>query len=450
MTYQDAVSDLVRLWDLLPLLVGSPWRELEPSLLDALDYLAVAETDSDRDQRAARVLRLCLPHEPLRRALEPAVRRDDNRSGQAKPADWAETSAEITTAIERSSRPGGDQWLVASLEDHMSGEPLRAGQRYHLTVGVAGHGPLADPLAAEPVLPHAHASPAADSVKLTVVLRGDADIEIVNPVITLPRRGSSPDLARFGVTPRAGTDRLALSAVILRDGMFVQVLALTMRIADENAAVPYGASQAEGQTAVRGRASGRPLPEAFAGGPDATLLITDREVWLTGLPYVHAPRPDSWQQLAEIAEGPRAALQEIANGVLDYGSPAHQAGVAIPPEIYQKYLAALVRAGALMFSTLFFGPDASEELKGLGRALQDFARSDGPLRLDIVAETHVVPWHLLAFPDPADPLAADSSQILGLRHRITYPPTRHSTRRPTLPRSLRAGDGPLRVAVAVN
>ena len=50
MTYQDAVSDLVRLWDLLPILVGSPWRELEPSLLDALDYLAAAETDGDRDQ----------------------------------------------------------------------------------------------------------------------------------------------------------------------------------------------------------------------------------------------------------------------------------------------------------------------------------------------------------------------------------------------------------------
>ena len=452
MTYQDAVSDLVRLWDLLPLLVGSPWRELEPSLLDAMDHLAAAETDGERDQRAARVLRLCLPHESLRRALEPAVRRDDNRSGQAKPVDWAQTSAEVTTAIERSSRPGGDQWLVASLEDHVADEPLCVGRGYHLTIGVFGDEPPAGALAAEPVSPRAHVSPDADSVTITVEVHGDADIEIVSPVITLPRHGSSPDIARFRVTPRAGTDRLTLSAVVMRDGMFVQVLTLMARIANGTAAEPYGASQAEGQVAFRGRASGRPLAEAFAELPDATLLITDSEVWLTGsASYTfRAPRPHSWQQLAQIAEGPRAALQEIAYGVLEDGSPVHQAGVAIPPEIYEEYLAALVRAGALVFRTLFFGPDTSEELKDLGRALQDFARGDGPLWLEIAAETPVVPWHLLAFPDPAEPMAADSSQILGLRHRITYPPMRRSTRRPPPPRSLRAGDGPLRVVVAVN
>lgn len=106
--------------------------------------------------------------------------------------------------------------------------------------------------------------------------------------------------------------------------------------------------------------------------------------------------------------------------------PAHQAGVVIPPEIYEKYLAVLVRAGALMFRALFFGPDGTEELRDLGRALQDLVRGDGPLWLEIAAETPVVPWHLLAFPDPADPAAADPSHILGLRHRITYPPMRRT------------------------
>jgi hypothetical protein len=450
MTYQDAVSDLVRLWDLLPLLVGPPWRELEPSLLDALERLAAAETDDDREQRAGQVLRLCLPHAPLRRALEPAVRRDDNRSGQAEPVSWTKTAGEVTAAIERSGRPGGDQWLVASLEDHVGGQPLRAGHGYDLTIGVAVDGPPADALAAEPVPPWAGTSPGADSTLLTVELRGDADIETVKSVLTLPRRGVSPDPARFRVTPRAGAERLTLSAVVMQGRMFIQVLTLTVRISGEDAAAePDDASPA----AVRGRASGRPLAEAFTSDrPDATLLMTDSDLWLTGSgPYtLRAKLPPSWQKLEEIAEGPRAALQEIAHGVLEAGSAAHQADVTIPPEIYEKYLAALERAGALMFRTLFFGPDATEELKDLGRALQDLVAHDGPLWLEVVAETPVIPWHLLAFPDPADPSAADPSHILGLRHRIIYPPMRRSTRRPPPSRSLRAGDGPLRVVLAVN
>jgi hypothetical protein len=442
MTYQDAVSDLVRLWDLLPLLVGSAWRELEPSLLDALEQLAAAETDHEREQRVVQVLRLCLPHPPLRRALEPGIRRDVIRSGESGPVSWTETTGEVIAAVERSSRPGGGQWLVASMEGHAGGQPLRVGIGYDLTIGIAGDGPPAEALAAEPVSPQAGASPDADSTALTVEVHGDADIETVNPVLTLPRHGASPDLARFRVTPRAGAERLTLTAVVLRDRMFVQVLTLTMRIWGEDAEV-----------AVRGRADGRPLAEALASdGPDATLLIADGYIWLTGAGSyaLRAELPLSWEQLEEIAEGPRAALQEIAHGVLEGGSAAHQASVAIPPEVYETYLAALVRAGTLMFRTLFFGPDATQELKDLGRALQDLVARTRPLWLEVVAQNPVVPWHLLAFPDPADPAAADSSHLLGLRHRVTYLPRRRSTRRTPPSRNLRAGDGPLRVVLAVN
>lgn len=447
MTYQDAVSDLVRLWDLLPLLVGSPWRELEPSLLDALDYLAAAEADGDRDRRAAMVLRLCLPHQSLRRALEPAVRRDDNRSGQATPADWAQTSAEITTAIDRTSRPGGDQWMVARLEDHVAGEPLRAGRSYHLTIGATSGDAPADALAAEPVSPRAHADPDADNVTLTVEVHGDADIETVNPVLTLPRRGSSPDLARFRVTPHAGARRLTLTAVVLRDGMFVQVLTLMVNIADEDAAGPHGTSPAKGQAALRSRASGRPLADAFvSGGPDVTLLVIDNRVCLIdlGRNAIRATLPFGLEEIKEISDRPRLALQEIAHGVLD-GIAAHQASVAIQPEIYEKCLAELVRAGTLMFRTLFSGPGATQELTRLGRALQALMAHDRPVWLEVVAEPSVVPWHLLAFPGAAGPVP-----ILGLRHRITYVPMHRSARRPLPSRSLRADDGPLRVVLAVN
>ena len=119
------------------------------------------------------------------------------------------------------------------------------------------------------------------------------------------------ECARFRVTPRAGTDRLTLSAVVMRDGMFVQVLTLMARIANGTAAEPYGASQAEGQVAFRGRASGRPLAEAFAELPDATLLITDSEVWLTGsASYTfRAPRPRSAPSWRTQASTPATAVR---------------------------------------------------------------------------------------------------------------------------------------------
>jgi hypothetical protein len=455
MTYQDAVSHLVRLWDVLPLLVGAPWQELEPPLLDALEQLAAAETNDDRDQYIAQVLRLCLPYEPLRQALEPSIRRDVVRGGLSGLGSWTRTTSEITAAIERSSRPGGDQWLAASLADHPAGAPLRAGRGYDLTIGVTAGGPPAGALAAEPVPPGAGPGPGADSTPLTVEVRGDAGIETVNPVLTLPRHGASPDHARFRVTPRAGTERLTLTAVITQDRMFIQMLSLTVPVCGEDAAAGAalaGASPARAEVPVRGRASGRPLAEAFASdGPDVALWVIGDELSLRGAgPYaMRAMLPYSPEQLAEIAGRPRAALQEIAYGVLD-DRAAHQAGVAIPPEIYQTYLAELVRAGALMFRTLFFGPDATQELKDLGTALQGLMSQDEPLWLEVVAKTHVIPWHLIACPDPAGPEAAGLAPILGLRHRVTYLPMRGSTRRPPPARSLRDGDGPLRVVLAVN
>lgn len=438
MTYQDAVSDLVRLWDRLPLLVGSPWGELEQPLRDALEQLAAAETDDDRDQRIGDILRLCLPYSPLRRALEPAIRREDNRSGQSEPVTWPEITGQITTTIERPSRPGGDQWLVANLVNHAADEPLRAGRSYDLTIGVVGDGPPAGALAAEPLPPPAGpGQDPADSMTLTVQVRGDAGIEAVKPVLTLPRHGASPDVARFRVTPRAGAEWLTLTAVITRDGMFIQVLTLTARISDE--------------VAVRSRASGRPLAEAFASvHPAAILLIQDSELLLLiGPDKAEASLPYSQQELELIAEGPRNALQEIAHGVQENGRAAHQASLTIPPQVYETSLAALVEAGTLMFGTLFHGPRATRELRDLGGMLEGIPWHDGPLWLEVVAETHVIPWHLLAFPGPEDP-AADPSRVLGLRHRVTYLTTPRRRQHPPPARSLRADGSPLRVVLAVN
>lgn len=457
MTYQDGVGDLARLWDLLPRLVGSRWQELEPQLLDTLELLAAAETDGDRDRLAVRVLRLCLPYEPLRMALKPAVRREVIRNEQGQAVKWAQTTGELTTAIERSSRPGGDQWLTANFEEHGASQPLRAGYSYDLAIGIEGSEPPPDTLAAERLTPLAQHGEEAEPAILTVDLLGDpgdADIVTVDPVLTLPRHGPSPDLARFRVTPRAraeGAAELTLHAVVSRDGAPIQVLTIGAAVAGQNAAAPDAPTSAA-RTAVRVRALGRPLAEDFiVNKPDASLFITGQQIVLTGCATqaFEAELPP-WQELEEIAEGPRAVLREIANGVLEDGGPAHQAGVVIPQQVYEKYLAELVRAGTLMFRTLFFGPGATAKLKDLGHALLNFMQDDGPQWLEIVTRDPVIPWHLLAFQDPAAQAAADPSDILGLRHRISCLPMRPSIQQPSPARSLRTAQTPLRVVVAVN
>ena len=449
MTYQDAVSELVRLWDLLPLLVGSPWQELEPSLLDALDNLVAAQADDDREQRAAQVLRLCLAHEMLRQALKPAILRDENRGGQPGPVGWRQTGGEITAVIERSSRPGGDQWLAASIEDHLPGRPLRAGRGYTLAISVAGDGPPADALAAGAVPPWAELG-----TTLTVEVRGvsGADIETIEASLTLPWHGPSPDRARFLVTPRAGTEQLTLNALITRDHTFVQLLTVTLRVDDKGAEATPAEAHGAGD-AVRALAGGYPLAAARAAQtPYAHLLLRDKLLTLTvaGSYTMEAELPFSQGQLEEIAKGPRAALEEIANGVSENGPAAHQVGVDIPLDVYQESLAELVTAGKVMFNTLFFGPDASAELKRLGAALRDLDWHDGPLWLVVVGPATVIPWHLLAFPAPAAAgQAGAASQLLGLRHPISYLSARGSWRQPRS-RSLRPDDGPLRVVLAVN
>lgn len=449
MTHQDAVTDLVRMWDLLPMLVGPVWPELELSLLDALAYLVEAVTDDDRDQRAGHVLRLCLPHEPLRRALEPAVRRDDHRGGQVESVGWQQTSREITGAIGRSGRPGGSQWLIASLPGLAAGEPLNVGIGYELTIGVTDGRPE-EALAAEPVPSVADLGLDADSIPLMVQVRGAADIETVKPVLALPRRGPSADLARFVVTPRPGAESLTLTAVVTHGAVFIQLLTLTVQVADAGWVVGSGSGTAAGADAVRGRADGRPLAEAFIpDGPDAALVMADDGLWLIGPYNAHAQLPYSQEQLAEIAQAARAALQEVVHGVYEQSGAAHQEAVAIPPEVYERSLEELVKAGALMFRTLFFGPSASEELKHMGRALERLMMSEGPLWLEVVAKSPVLPWHLLAFPD-ADAAAGDPSNVLGLRHRVTYWPMYQSMRRGFPARSLRQDGGPLRVVLALN
>jgi hypothetical protein len=439
MTNQDGIDALVRLWDVLPLLIGAPWPEIEPELIDALEQLLLTVGPDDREQLAGRVIQLCLPHEPLRRALAPAVVADGDRGEQAEPDAWPRTSREVAAVIERSSRPEGDQWLAARLEDHPAGAPVRAGQQYGLSIGVTAGEPSWPAAAAAPIAERDRPDLGRGSAILAVELYGNAEIEPVHPVMTLPPEGSSPDAARFLVRPRPGTDRLVLTALVLRDGQFIQRLRLVIAV--------------EGEPRVRLLASGRPLAEArIPGGPDATLVVEPGSLRLIGSEQLRARRPDGSPDLAQLGARVRTVLEEIATGVLD-GTAAHMAGVTIPHDSYQKSLKELVRAGRLMFEELFFGSHTSPELQELGRALQRLAGQEVPLWLEVAADAPGLPWHLLAFPDdgdehPDDPGPARQPPILGLRHRVTYSPNRRG--RPLASRSLRPGDGPLRVVLAVN
>jgi len=435
MTAQDGVDLLGRLWNLLPLLVGDAWDELEPELAEQLEELAAAGTDAERGLITGRILQLCRPHEALREALAEAVRRDRNRSEDAPPPlPWAVTAAEAPAPMRRSARPAGDRWLAAETLDLPAGAHWRAGTAQLLAIGVAGGADR--PPDIEPVPEDQLAGP--EDIVLTVELRGAAGIEPVNVEFSLPPIGPAAGRAVFRVTP-AAPGRLALHAVVLRKDTKAFIQALTIHVP----VAPPGQPSSPGS--VRSRAIGRPLDAAFDhDDADATLIVeTD---WITLQPHgLKAPWPHDAEALKAIAEAPRAVLREIAFGVLEDGDrdPVYQEGVTIPHTEHEKALAELVDAGRAMHNELF-SPRGDDRLTAIGQALADLgSQGGGPLRVDVWSSRYLVPWHLLAFPGSG----AAADQILGLRHRVSYVPTPHAA---PAPASLRPADGPLRVVLALN
>ena len=89
----------------------------------------------------------------------------------------------------------------------------------------------------------------------------------------------------------------------------------------------------------------------------------------------------------------------------------------------RRRLTELVRAGVVMHNRIFASP-RDEGLLEIAEALAALEPTDGPLRVDVWAPEHIVPWHLLAFPDPDSEVSADPSRIFGYRHRICYAPPR--------------------------
>ncbi|MFF1608803.1 CHAT domain-containing protein [Amycolatopsis sp. NPDC058278] len=443
MSEQDAVAELARLWDLLPMLVGGPWDELEPLLTDALEALRKAGTDGDSHRLAGEIMRLCLPYPSLRAALATAYARHDYRTDTETPVvPWKQTAHEVATSLARSARPGGERWLTAEVQNHPPATPWRVGVAQVLTIAVAAGDDR--PPDAPDIPDHALSGTGEDGAVLTVELRGDADIETLQADLVLPPAGPSPDRARFRVTPHPGVTRLILTAVVTRKDTraFIQVITLDVTIVPDDLSPPVSVR------GLRERAIGWPLDEAFGtDGADATLVVTDRELLL--VPHgLSAWLPASRDDLLKFGEVPRRALRAIVRGLLeeDDGDPVHQRDIGIPQAEYERAMTTLVDAGTLMFNSLF---GAAPDLAAIGKALAMLPADHGPLRVEITARDPVIPWHLLGFPR-AEGTVADPSQIFGLRHRIAYVPRRSGTRRPPPSENLRLADGPLRVVLALN
>lgn len=467
MSELDAVAEIARLWDLLPSLVGTPWDDLEPDLTEALEDLAAAGTDQERARIAVAITRLCKPYPALRRALAPLLARDPTRSPEDTLPTWGQTSDHVIATLRRSAYPGGDRWFTAETPDEPSEQPWQVGVGHLVTIRIiTGDVPPEEALTAKGVPDDAVSDPAEDDVALRVQLDGDADIETISAELTLPRAGSSPDQARFRVTPRPGTNRLTLVALVTRrsNDAFIQHLMLTVDVVDEAMRTDAGGDRWVRRRGIRLRAGGHRVEHAFAAdGADATLVLDGRRLVL--LPHgLSAEFPFTDEQLRDITEWPRATLREIAFGILDEDparggqnedpasgrcreDPVHQVHVTIPQTEYEVSLAAMVRAGVRMHNSIFGSPRASSELRAIGAALASLDAANGPLRVEIWTPEPIVPWHLLAFPGPDGADLAAPSRIFGLRHRVSYVPSPRSTAPAA---NLRAGDGPLRVVLALN
>jgi hypothetical protein len=90
-------------------------------------------------------------------------------------------------------------------------------------------------------------------------------------------------------------------------------------------------------------------------------------------------------------------------------------------------LRVLARAGALLFNTIFYGPEAAHDVTDIGDWLR--ARASDPtilLKLQIVSQGFPIPWGLLYVGDIAENAPLSWDLFLGMRHIIDLIPRRSS------------------------
>ncbi|MFZ6029309.1 MAG: CHAT domain-containing protein [Chloroflexota bacterium] len=252
-------------------------------------------------------------------------------------------------------------------------------------------------------------------VKITVRLESE-DFDFFGEqekTLLVPRTGKSRNKAAFLMEPRHEGE-CQINAIFLKDGNFVQVMALRFYVG----------------ALFQATTLGRDVEAAFGVQPrdvSLTILNTGSAFQLVLIaPGVAATAilPLKLPELKDITNQVREKLQAL----VDYEEDKHrfyQQAIDIPCEIHAFALQQLAEAGFRLYQRIFFGPSADEQSKNLGRKLRQLAQKDR-LKIQIFSQDFVLPWGLLYMADRFDPDDIRPEFFLGLKHIIEHIPLQQS------------------------
>jgi hypothetical protein len=301
-----------------------------------------------------------------------------------------------------------DRWINAEIKDHDPAESLRMGEVYTLAFDVDTQ--LRDTAVGGAALDYQF-EPDEELVELTVQLESD-DFEI-HPEpqkLRVPPTGKSKGKARFDIEPKHEGEG-TINAVFLKDDNFVQLITLKLHTGAPNRPGMLGAETL-----------GRPVAAAFAIQPrDVSLTIlntgTGFQVIMSGAVGAMATLPITLPQLEQMIVQVR---QELLNTVHLY-----RTGIDVAPEVNQRALQQLAKAGFRLYQRIFYGPAADAQANLLGDRLREIAQKER-LKIQIFSQQFVLPWGILYMADEYDPEDVNPEMFLGLRHIVEHIPLQPS------------------------
>lgn len=308
-----------------------------------------------------------------------------------------------------------ERWINARVEDHPDGVALQVARAYtlafaveahaHTTVGAGGATPSQLP-----------AVPAEYVVKVQL---DSVDFRIDDPVraLRIGADGLSIGKARFDITPlRDGAG--VITATLLKDGNFVQQIALTVHVGDA----------AHAQPEVRQR-RGRPLASLDALRRRDVCLVVEPadkggfDCTVCGAVQARFRMPVETVLLDEAIDTVRAALMRVVERRNAQGGYPFQDGIDIPADAGDDALKVLAEAGYGLFQLLFRHDAADRQCIEVGDWLvRQASDARTVLTLQVVAQGFPIPWALLYLTERWDDGALDWERFLGMRHVVEQIP----------------------------
>ncbi|HEX6084883.1 MAG TPA: CHAT domain-containing protein [Thermoanaerobaculia bacterium] len=251
-------------------------------------------------------------------------------------------------------------------------------------------------------------------VKLTIQLTSD-DFAIDEPSqeLTVKRDGKSRGRARFGVTPQH-EGRCVLHATVLKDGNFVQQIAIATNVGVPGTAMAEVTSAGRKFTpdeTIRPRDLAIVVEQTPTGGLRMTL--GGKEGPISGTTEMTPEQLDSL--IADL----RKSLKTIIDETFDDAAHkvAYTEAIDVAPAIRDATLEKLAEESFFVFRTIFHGPGADEGMKKIGAVLAGLDAAT-PRDIQVVTRRFAIPWQLLYAARKLEPI--DARRFLGFSHRIEH------------------------------